>query len=104
MMHLFKFFLSFVLICAGWLAVAGIAGAIGRFDTLIVPVSTADFPKQLSKNVSIVGQSGPFLIFRGDPEKLAPDLRAAGARLILPARAKTCLDLQGMTGRQVRLK
>lgn len=97
MMHLFKFFLSFALICAGWLAVAGVAGAIGRFDTLIVPVSTYDFPKQLSKNVSIVGQSGPFLIFKGNPETLASDLRAAGARLTLPARAKTCLDLQGIT-------
>ncbi len=86
-------FLSLSGILSGWLMVMAISGAFGKFDTLAVPLATQGFYHQLPDDVAIVGQVAGSLIFRGKAETLARDLRDAGAILIFPARADTCLSL-----------
>jgi hypothetical protein len=88
-------FLSVFLIGAGWLGVAALAGAKGGFDTLLVPIAQEGFLDRLPMDVSIVDITGSMLVLRGDGETLASNLLAAGAIIVLPARAKTCLDLVG---------
>lgn len=89
------FVVTLTALLAGWLAVAAGAAGFGGLDTLIVPMGRDGFVGRLPDDVFVAGRAGPFLIFTGDGETLARDLRRAGALLILPARAKTCLDLQG---------
>lgn len=77
----------------GWATVAAFAGFFGKMDTLIVPLAKSGFHENLPDGVAIVGWVGPALIFRGDEETLAKDLRQAGALLMFPARAELCLSL-----------
>lgn len=84
--------LAFAAIVSGWLAVAAVAAALGRFDALAVPMAAEGFVARLPDGVALADARVGVLVLRGDGLD-AQALYAAGAWLVIPARARTCLVL-----------
>ncbi|MEP5762442.1 MAG: hypothetical protein ABJ327_24625 [Litoreibacter sp.] len=80
-----------IIICIliGWLTVALGVMLPGRIDTAAVPMGT-----EIPEGISIIGATGSLLILRSDAPDYVRALYAAGALFVLPARQKTCIDLQ----------
>ncbi|MEM6406969.1 MAG: hypothetical protein AAF700_00985 [Pseudomonadota bacterium] len=76
---------------ASWLAIAAAAMLPGSIQTAMIPASTP-----LPKTVAILDRRGPLLIIQSDDPGYVRALYAAGAAFVLPARKKTCLDLQNV--------
>lgn len=76
-------------IFAAWLTLAAAAMLPGTIPTAFVPQGT-----QVPAHVAILDQRGPFLVVHSEDPRFVRDLYAAGAAFVLPARKKTCLDLQ----------
>ena len=73
----------------GWLTVSLGVMLPGQIDTAAVPKGT-----EIPEGISIVGATGSLLILRSDEPDYVRTLYAAGALFVLPARQKTCIDLQ----------
>ncbi len=82
--------ISFGLI-TGWLCIALLTMVSGTIATAAVPKGTI-----LPKNVAIIDSSGPLLIIRSDDPDFVRELYRNGAPFVLPARKKTCLELQSL--------
>ncbi|SHF36100.1 hypothetical protein SAMN05444273_105265 [Litoreibacter ascidiaceicola] len=82
----------FLIICT--LAVAWVALALGAM--LTGTIATAAVPKgtRIPANVAIIGTAPGLLILRSDDPDYVSKLYQAGAAFVLPARRKTCLELQ----------
>ncbi|MEM7470318.1 MAG: hypothetical protein AAF340_03135 [Pseudomonadota bacterium] len=80
-----------VAIVTGWLAIAAAAMVPGTIQTAMIPATT-----KIPENVAIIDQRGPLLIVTSTDPGYVRDLYAAGAGFVLPARKKTCLDLQNV--------
>lgn len=83
-----KFCIIFT-IFAAWLGLALIAMLPGTIATAAVPKGTL-----LPPNVAIIGTAPGLLIIRSDDPNYVRALYRNGAKLVLPARRKTCLALQ----------
>ena len=81
---------SLSLAAAGWLAIALIAMLPGAIATAAIPNARIELPE----GVAIIGATEHLLILRSDDPAYVRKLYAAGAPFVLPARQKTCLDLQ----------
>ncbi|MEP3347105.1 MAG: hypothetical protein ABJN34_06180 [Litoreibacter sp.] len=83
----------FLIICT--LATAWFTLALGAM--LTGTIATAAVPKgtRIPANVAIVGSAPGLFIVRSDDPDYVRDLYRNGAKLVLPARKKTCLALQG---------
>ena len=77
------------LILTAWLGLALLAMLPGTIPTAAVPIGT-----KLPQNIAIIGKTKRLLIIRSDDPRYVQNLYAAGAMFVLPARQKTCLDLQ----------
>ena len=78
-----------VLIIA-WFTLAIGAMLTGQIATAAVPKGT-----RIPANVAIIGTAPGLLILRSDDPSYVRKLYQNGAKLVLPARQKTCLNLQG---------
>ena len=78
------------LLCMWFFIAIGVAYS-GATMTVAVPISTP-----LPPNISIVGKQNHFLLVRGENSNFVRDLYKHGASIVLPARQKTCLDLQAI--------
>jgi len=82
----------FLIICtlvAAWLILALGAMLTGTIATAAVPKGT-----RIPANVAIIGTAPGLLILRSDDPDYVQALYRNGAKLVLPARKKTCLALQ----------
>ncbi|WP_298259108.1 hypothetical protein [uncultured Litoreibacter sp.] len=75
---------------AVWFALALGAMLTGTIATAAVPKGT-----RIPANVAIVGSAPGLLILRSDDPNYVRNLYQNGAKLVLPARKKTCLNFQG---------
>lgn len=73
-----------------WLGLALLAMLPGAIQTAAIPRSDTPLPD----GVAIVGVTTHLLIVRSDNARYVHDLYRAGVPFVLPARQKTCLDLQ----------
>ena len=73
-----------------WLTLAATAMLPGSIQTAIIPVTT----KPLPKNIAIIDRRGPLLIIYSEDPDYVTNLYKSGIKLVLPARKKTCLNLQ----------
>ena len=78
------------LMLATWLGVALLAMLPGSIATAAIPKTGIELPK----DIAIIGATQHLLILRSDDPGYVRKLYAAGAPFVLPARQKTCLDLQ----------
>ncbi len=62
----------------------------GSINTAFIPAGSA----QLPENVALIEAKGLFWIIYSDDPDYVRDLYKAGAKLVLPAPKKTCLNLQ----------
>lgn len=76
-------------VIAGWLGLALLSMLPGHIPTAAIPHGTP-----LPSNVSVIGTTKHLLIVRSDDTNYVRALYASGAKFVLPARKKTCLDLQ----------
>lgn len=82
-------FLIISTLAAAWLALALAAMLTGSIATAAVPKGT-----RIPPDIAIIGTAPGLLILRSDDPDYVAKLYAAGAAFVLPARRKTCLDLQ----------
>lgn len=75
---------------AAWFALALGAMLTGQIATAAVPKGTP-----IPANVAVIGTAPGLLILRSDDPTYVRKLYQNGAKLVLPARKKTCLNLQG---------
>lgn len=73
-----------------WLGLAAAAMLPGTIETAMIPAAT----KSLPPGVAIIDRRGPLLIVQSDDAGYVRALYKAGAGFVLPARRKTCLNLQ----------
>ncbi len=78
------------LLVAGWLGTALLAMLPGGIATAAIPKTGIELPD----DIAIIGATEHLLILRSDDPAYVRKLYAAGAPFVLPARKKTCLDLQ----------
>ena len=78
-----------LMLCA-WLGVALLAMLPGSIATAAIPKTGITLPA----DIAIVGATEHLLILRSENPNYVRQLYAAGAPFVLPARQKTCLDLQ----------
>ncbi|MCY4337106.1 MAG: hypothetical protein OXC60_20860 [Litoreibacter sp.] len=74
-----------------WLTIAAAAMLPGSIQTAMVPAGT-----QLPETVAILDHRGPLLIIHSEDPGYVRALYAGGAAFVLPARKKTCVDLQNV--------
>lgn len=72
-----------------WFGLALVAMLPGSIQTAAVPIGT-----MIPSGVAIIGRQSGFLILRSNDPKYVRELYAGGAWVVLPARQKSCLDLQ----------
>lgn len=77
-------------ILASWLTLAAAAMLPGTINTALIPATRAPLPK----NIAIIDRRGPLLIIYSDDPNYVTDLYKSGVKFVLPARKKTCLNLQ----------
>jgi hypothetical protein len=73
----------------GWLGLTLLTMTTGSIATAAVPIGTT-----IPKSIAIVGTSGPFIIVQSDDPQYVLKLYKSGAYFVIPARKKTCLNLQ----------
>lgn len=78
------------MVLAGWLGLALLAMLPGGIATAAIPKTGIELPV----GVAIVGATSHLLIVKSDDPDYVRKLYDAGAPFVLPARQKTCLDLQ----------
>ena len=77
-------------ILASWLTLAAAAMLPGTINTALIPATQGPLPK----NIAIIDRRGPLLIIYSEDPNYVTDLYKSGVKLVLPARKKTCLNLQ----------
>jgi len=77
---------------SAWLALAAAAMVPGTIRTAVIPASTLTIPP----NVAIIGKRGPLLVIYSEDPNYVRALYKLGAKFVLPARKKTCLNLQNV--------
>lgn len=77
-------------ILIGWVGIAAAAMLPGSISTAMVPAGT-----RLPDGVALIDRRGPLLVVQSNDSSYVRALYAHGAAFVLPARKKTCLDLQG---------
>ncbi|TDT73746.1 hypothetical protein BDE40_2521 [Litoreibacter halocynthiae] len=82
-------FLIIVTLAVAWVALALGAMLTGTIETAAVPKGT-----RIPANIAVIGTAPGLLILRSDDPGYVSKLYQAGATFVLPARRKTCLDLQ----------
>ena len=82
--------LIIIAITCAWFALALGAMLTGTITTAAVPKGT-----HIPANVAVIGTAPGLLIVRSDDPNYVRALYQNGARMVLPARKKTCLALQG---------
>ncbi len=75
-----------------WLAIAAAAMWPGSINTAFIPATTQALPE----NVAVIGTKGPLLIVYSEDPDYVRNLYKSGVKLVLPARKKTCLNLQNV--------
>ncbi|WP_298295404.1 hypothetical protein [uncultured Litoreibacter sp.] len=73
-----------------WLTIAAAAMVPGTINTAVIPATTRALPD----NVAIIGTRGPLLVVYSEDPNYVRNLYKSGVRFVLPARKKTCLNLQ----------
>ena len=76
-------------VLCGWLAIAAASMLPGQIKTAVVPAQTS-----LPAGVAIIDRRGPLLVVQSDDPNYVRALYTNGAAFVLPARKKTCLNLQ----------
>lgn len=76
-------------VCFGWLVLAIVAMLSGSIQTAAVPIGT-----KIPPGIAILGKQSGFLILQSSDPNYVRALYANGALVVLPARQKSCLDLQ----------
>ena len=82
------------LLVVSWVALAAAAMGTGRIVTAAVPFPREGFLANLPDGVAVIGRTDSAILLRSDDPDYVRALYAAGARIVLPARRKTCLALQ----------
>lgn len=85
-----KHLLTCATILLAWLTLAAAAMLPGSINTAFIPATTQALPE----NIAIIDRRGPLLIIYSDDPNYVTDLYKSGVKLVLPARKKTCLNLQ----------
>jgi len=85
-----KPFLICATILASWLTLAAAAMLPGTINTALIPATTQTLPD----NIAIIDRRGPLLIIYSEDPTYVRALYKSGVKLVLPARKKTCLNLQ----------
>ncbi|MDA8746584.1 hypothetical protein N9M66_00045 [Litoreibacter sp.] len=75
-----------------WLAIATAAMLPGSINTAFIPAGQMTLPE----NVALIDTSGPFWVVYSEDPAYVRNLYKAGAAWVLPARKKTCLNLQAL--------
>ncbi len=75
-----------------WLTLAAAAMLPGSINTAFIPATTQALPE----NIAIIGTRGPLLIIYSEDPDYVRNLYRSGVPLVLPARKKTCLNLQNV--------
>lgn len=76
-----------------WLTLAAAAMLPGSINTAFIPATTLPLPA----NISILDRRGPLLVIYSEDPNYVRNLYKSGVKLVLPARKKTCLNLQATT-------
>jgi hypothetical protein len=79
-------------ILTSWLTLAAAAMLPGSINTALIPATTQALPE----NIAIIGTRGPLLIIYSEDPNYVRNLYRSGVPLVLPARKKTCLNLQNV--------
>ena len=77
-------------ILASWLTLAAAAMLPGTINTALIPATQGPLPQ----NIAIIDRRGPLLIIYSEDPNYVTNLYKSGVKLVLPARKKTCLNLQ----------
>lgn len=82
------------IVLASWLALAAGAMLPGSIQTAAIIAPSAQLLSALPDHVAIIDVRPGLIVVRSDDPTYVRALYGAGARLIIPARQKTCLALQ----------
>lgn len=85
--------ISLLLLCA-WLGLAAGAMLPGTIPTALIIAPNETLLASLPADIAILDVRPGWIILRSDDPDYVRQLYRAGAHIVLPARQKTCLDLQ----------